>query len=103
MGRGVARTGDKTRGHPPKHDPHGPRVVGRASNNVFVNGRPAARIGDKVQPSPVPDDSGPHLGNIASGSRRVYANGRGVARKRDKIVTVCREPITGGSNNVRAG
>ena len=85
---GVARTGDKTRGH--KTDPK-VRVLGKGSTSVRVKGRPAVRVGDSVKPTP---------GRVAKGNPRVLVNGRPVARKGDRISDGAK--IVKGSRSVRA-
>lgn len=104
---GAARVGDMARnpadGHGCLACPHpvvGPIISG--SGNVFVNGRPSARI----------QDPGIHAaccdGNnfkIAAGSGTVFVNGKKMARKNDKtshcggsgqIIQGSSDVITGG-------
>lgn len=95
---GVARLGDRTRVHKPHKIPK-PRVISKASRNVMANGRPVARLGDKVSPFSTPAKSGPpHLGAIIKGKRKVLVNYRPVATKGGKIV--CGERIRKGSRSV---
>ena len=77
-------------------------VIATGSPNVFVNGRPAARVGDvssvHLKPgSPCP----PHTSTIAVGSGSVFVNGLPLARIGDPLAgcTV----IAQGSPDVSAG
>ena len=82
----VARLGDAIS--------HGGVIV-QGSPNVFVDGRPVARRGDKV----VCALHGPQT--IISASSKVYANGLGVARIGD--TTSCGATIISGSGKFQAG
>lgn len=88
---GVARLGDMAGG-----------AIIKGSPNVFVNNRPAARLGDNVSPHgpPIPPI---HLASppIASGSSTVFVNGIPIARKGDAVA--CGHAISGASFNVIAG
>lgn len=81
MSRGIARLGDSTYGVCNCHDE--PITVGgkiiSASEDVFVNGRGVARIGDTVMA-----DCG-HTGKIISGKEDDFVNGRSVARLGDRF------------------
>ena len=72
----------------------------QGSGNVFANGIPVSRQGDKntthLKPgSPCP----PHSAAIASGSSTVFVNGKGCGRIGDPTCT----SVSGGSGNVFAG
>lgn len=92
----IARVGDVSTGH----DACPPVPITEGSPNVFINGKPVARVGDpfavhscKVHP--------PHIGHIASGSSNVFVNGKPVARVGDPVT--CGGSIAQGSDNVSAG
>ena len=74
-GTPAARQGDVT--------PEGCVIVG-GSPNVFINGKPAARVGDRVLCPPLVNASGEPLpgvwGKILGGNPRVLINGRPMAR-----------------------
>ena len=91
----ASRIGDRTKGH----KAHPPRVVAKGSTRVLVTGRPAARLGDIVQPNPSPPPK-THPGIIAKGNKRVLVGGRPLSRKGDRVV--CREKIAKGAATVRA-
>lgn len=77
-------------------------VIARASTNVFVNGRGAARVGDTSSVHLVPGRRcSPHVAAITRGSRSVFVNGRPAARVGDGLAgcTV----IAAGSTNVNIG
>ena len=72
----------------------------QGSGNVFCNGRPVSRQGDKntthLKPgNPCP----PHSASISSGSSTVFVNGKGCGRVGDATCT----SVAGGSSNVFAG
>ena len=72
-------------------------TIAAGSGNVFVNGSPAARIGDPV----AGHGRGPHGGpTMAGGSGSVFVNGIGVCRAGDPAG--CGHPAS-GSGNVSAG
>ena len=68
-------------------------IIEEGSPDVFANGLPVARLGDKVI------HNCPHcgIGEVASASGTVFANGLGVARIGDKVV------YPGGSGIIVAG
>tara|TARA_R110000868_G_scaffold83684_1_gene236140 strand:- start:576 stop:863 length:288 start_codon:yes stop_codon:yes gene_type:complete len=72
------------------------------SPDVFVNGIPWSRQGDKNTPHLLPGNpcSG-HAAGIATGSSTVFVNGKGAGRIGDTI-TACTS-VVGGSSNVFAG
>ena len=93
---GAVRLGDACSGHgdfPPR-----PNVEG--SSNVFVNGLPSHRLGDKWDTHcngvPVCHDS-----VSAKGSSTVFVNGKPKSRIGDSIA--CGSTMTNGSNNVFVG
>lgn len=68
----------------------GPLIQG--SSNVFVEGRPIVRIGDRV----AGHGRGPHAGPVmAQGSGSVFSNGIPICRAGD--VATCGHPATGSS------
>ena len=72
----------------------------QGSGNVFANGIPISRQGDKntvhLKPgNPCP----PHSASISSGSSTVFVNGKGCGRVGDATCT----SVAGGSPNVFAG
>ena len=72
----------------------------QGSGNVFANGRPISRQGDKntthLKPgNPCP----PHSASISSGSSTVFVNGKGCGRVNDPTCT----SVSSGSSNVFAG
>ena len=83
--------------------PHGcypPSPIISASSNVFINGQPAARLGDSVAPHGC-SNCPPHPRTIASGSASVFINGRPAARIGDAVN--CGGVIISGSANVIIG
>lgn len=68
--------------------PHcSPFVVASGSTDVLVNGRPFARVGDKVSPHKFPARRcPPHAPVIITGSFSVIVNGRPAATLGSKIV-----------------
>lgn len=75
-------------------------IIFEGSDNVFVNGAGAVRIGDGVTPHP-PGNS-PHVANpvMVEGSSTVFVNGIGVCRAGD--AASCGHTAS-GSGNVNAG
>ncbi|MBY0400957.1 PAAR domain-containing protein [Myxococcota bacterium] len=95
----VARIGDSfVTGHPCD----GVSEIGEGSGNVFANGIPVSRRGDRSVPHLrlVGGVCVPHVAPIVEGSATVFANGIPVARIGDPIDA---GSITGGSPNVWAG
>lgn len=93
----VARLGDICTGHgcwPPR-----PCVEG--SPNVFINGRPAHRVGDAWAPHTCPAIPETHASVQAQGSSKVFVNGRPLARIGDAVA--CGSKVATGSGNVFAG
>lgn len=96
MGQAVCRLGDSCTGH----GGFPPRVNVEGSDNVFVNGIAAHRLGDAwiVHCDPTPTCHGSTLGE---GSSSVYVNGLALGRIGDAIV--CGSTVAEGSDNVFAG
>ena len=74
----------------------------QGSGNVFANGRPISRQGDKntihLKPgNPCP----PHSASISSGSSTVFVNGKGCGRVGDGLGGCT--SVAAGSSNVFAG
>lgn len=92
----VARLGDSNVPHCSGHN------IASASSNVFVNGRGAARRGDRstVHVKPAPKSCPAHTASIARGSGSVFVNGRPIARVGDSY-SGCTS-IARGSSNVFA-
>jgi len=86
----VTRLGDIGSGHAG----FPPTAVTEGSDNVFVNGKSVARLGDKIK------EHG-HLRKISKGSGTVFINGKPVARLGDPID--CGGFLLQGSGNVFAG
>lgn len=76
-----------------------PRAGISASSNVFINGKPAHKVGDPWNVHCC--DGSCHAGVVASGSKGVYINGSPVARIGDSIS--CGSLITQGSFNTFFG
>ena len=79
-----------------------PYTIAQGSPNVFINGRPAARIGDSstLHKKPGGKNCVPHVSVISSGSASVFVNGRPVARIGDSLADCT--VIAQGSSNVFA-
>ena len=100
---GAARLGDKAQTEADAHGcpgcPHtaiGPIVTG--SPDVFINGKPAARLDDLGAHAVC---CGPNTFTIARGSPTVYVNGKPLARMQDKTKHCGGSgPITEGSADV---
>ena len=82
------------------HDACGSRELVTASDNVFINGKGAARIGDSYAPHGCIEHP-PHVGHLAAGSATVYINGRRAGRVGDAID--CGGSAAQGSPNVFIG
>lgn len=93
---GVARLGDRCSGHgcwPPR-----PSIEG--SPSVFVNGRPALRVGDRWAVHCCPEISECHGSVQAAGSSTVFVEGRALARVGDAVA--CGTIVAEGSDDVFA-
>ncbi|MBB3141210.1 PAAR domain-containing protein [Halomonas organivorans] len=87
----AARQSDMCTGHPGCK----PRPALTGSPNVFINGRPAHRVGDAWA-----KHCG-HGGVLATGSSSVFVNGLPLGRVGDAIS--CQSMVATGSLNVFAG
>lgn len=76
---GVARLGDRTLGTCSVHGDNIQGTIVTASGDTMVNGKPTARLGDRVVA-----DCG-HVALIVTASPSVNANGRGTARLGDLV------------------
>lgn len=76
-----------------------PRASTAGSGNVFVNGKPAHRVGDGWEVHSCGESS--HDGTCSAGSGSVHVNGKPVARVGDDIS--CGAAVAVGSLNVFAG
>lgn len=78
---GAARQGDPGVPHCSAY------VIANGSGDVFINGRPAARVGDVSMPHLRPAGSKcvPHVAPIIFGSTSVFINGRPAARQGDPL------------------
>lgn len=81
------------------HGSHPPRVSDSGSEDVFVNGQGALRVGDHWVVHTSGKDS--HDSTQAEGSSTVYVNGKPLARIGDAIA--CGSVCAVGSRNVFAG
>lgn len=90
------RQGDNNTGH----DACPPSALSGGSLNVFVNGKPAGRVGDSYSPHSCPAHP-PHSGTIASGSSSVFINGIPAGRIGDPVS--CGGGVAAGSPNVFVG
>lgn len=89
---GAVRKEDKTSGH----GSFPPQDITEGSPNVFINGKPAVRVGDKV--SNHTDGLGSHDGSVSQGSSNVFVNGKAKVRKGDSVS--CGGTVVDGSSNV---
>lgn len=92
----ATRIGDVCTGH----DACPPRPLVEGSPNVFINGKPAGRVGDLyaahgclIHP--------PHTGVIAQGSSTVFINGKPAGRVGDPVS--CGSAVAQGSPDVFVG
>ena len=97
---GAARLGDTISGIAGEHSGHitphssvaiSGNINGKCSNNVFINGKPAATVGSTT----IEYDAccGSSNGKVATGSSKVFINGKPAARIGDKL-----SPHTGTAN-----
>lgn len=82
------------------HDLCPPRPAAAGSPNVFINGRPAHRLGDAWAPHGCPVH-GSHGGVLTGGSASVFVNGLPLGRVGDGVS--CGSTAAEGSPNVFAG
>lgn len=94
MGLPIVRTTDKTVGH----GCFPPQKVLQGSGDVFVEGMPGHRSGDKVQPHGC---HGSHQTKGGRGSSTVFINGKAVQRVTDKAD--CGSVYISGSSTVFSG
>lgn len=92
----ATRLGDQNTGH----DACPPVPLASGSPDVYINGRPAGRVGDpysghgcRIHPA--------HVGTISSGSATVYINGRKAGRVSDAVS--CGGAVQEGSDDVMIG
>ena len=90
--RPAARQGDLCTGHPGSP----PRPATQGSPNVFINGRPAHRQGDRWK------RHGGHNSVLGEGSPSVFTNGRAQGRQGDRVQLPCKSRVAQGSPNVFA-
>lgn len=78
---GAARRGDPGVKHCSSY------VIANGSGDVFIDGRPAARVGDVSTPHlrPAGPFCRPHVAPIVTGSSSVFINGRPAARQGDAL------------------
>lgn len=74
MSKNAAKIGDIGTDHDGFH----PTVITAGSPDVFIDGMPAARVGDPLAPHDKPNNP-PHPRTIASGSSTVFVNGKPLA------------------------
>lgn len=94
MGMPVARKDDMTMGHgcyPPQ------KLIG-ASEDVFIEGKPAHRVGDEIQKHCC---DGCHPSKAGTGSGTVFVNGKALMRVADKAD--CGSAVMTGAKTVAAG
>lgn len=92
----ATRLGDLCTGH----DLCPPRPLVQGSPNVFINGKPAGRVGDLYAPHGCFYHP-PHTGVIASGSSTVFINGKPAGRVGDPVS--CGSAVAQGSPTVFIG
>jgi uncharacterized Zn-binding protein involved in type VI secretion len=94
---GAARRGDPGLIH------CSPWTIASASSDVFINGRGAARIGDKtsLHLKPAGKKCVPHTASITQGAATVRINGKPAARVGSQL-SGCTK-VTGGSGDVDIG
>ena len=78
-------------------------TIANGSNNVYINGKPAARVGDSstVHQRPGGNKCVPHTASISRGSNSVFINGKPAARKGDPLAGCT--AIAQGSQDVNIG
>jgi uncharacterized Zn-binding protein involved in type VI secretion len=75
----AARVGDQTS--------HGSPLTGTGSSNVFIEGRPAWRVGVDFHTCPLTDGPKAHVGGVVGrGSSTVFINNFPAARQGDMVI-----------------
>lgn len=92
----ATRLGDSCTGH----DACGPMPLTKASNNVFINGKGAGRVGDTYSPHGCIGHP-THSDYISQGSSTVFINGIPAGRIGDSVSIG--GSVQGGSPNVFIG
>ncbi|MCT4535170.1 type VI secretion system PAAR protein [Halodesulfovibrio sp.] len=82
-----------------EHDGYPPTKITAGSPNVFIDGKPAARVGDPLEPHDKPN-SPKHDRAIATGSSTVFINGKPAALTGGKVTC---GGVTIGSGTVNIG
>ncbi len=90
------RVGDANTGH----DNCSPVALASGSQNVFINGKAAGRVGDAYAAHSCKDHPS-HIGTISSGSGSVFINGQAAGRVGDSVS--CGGTVAAGSGNVFVG
>lgn len=94
MGLPVCRLADMTMGH----GCYPPQVLLEGSEDVFIEGIPAHRVGDKIQKHCC---KGCHPSTSAIGSSSVFVNGKAIMRIGDSAD--CGSIMMTGASTVKAG
>lgn len=92
----ATRIGDSDSGH----DICPPRSLNSGSEDVFINGKGAGRVGDSYPLHGCPDHL-PHDGVISQGSKSVFINGKAAGRVGDAVS--CGGSVAEGSDDVFIG
>ena len=92
----ATRQGDKNTGH----DSCPPTELSEGSDTVFINGKPAGRMGDAYVIHSCKTHA-PHIGVIAAGSGTVFINGKPAGRVDDPVS--CGGNVAEGSDDVFVG
>lgn len=92
----VTRVGDTNTGH----DLCPPTALSSGSPDVFINGKPAGRVGDPYVAHGCLVHA-PHSGTIASGAPHVFINGKAAGRVGDPVS--CGGSVAQGSSDVVIG
>lgn len=77
------------------------RANDQGSPNVFINSRPAHRVGDHWPAHTCPSIPNTHDGSLAAGSSSVFVNGKAAGRVGDAVS--CGSTVATGSSNVFIG
>lgn len=93
---GITRQGDLNTGH----DSCPPVPLATGSSNVFIEGKPAGRVGDTYAAHGC-DDHPSHVGSISTGAPHVFINGKAVGRIGDSVS--CGGTVAQGSSTVLCG